>query len=109
MPPELQLTALVALHGLLKQGGRVLFRDYAVGDMAQTDSLPAVKLRKITSCAKTARLRTFFDETRLHTLMTEAGFEKVYCRRVDRLIKNRKEGLQMERVFLQAEYMKQIK
>lgn len=108
VPPKLQQAAVREMYGLLKPGGRVLFRDYATGDMAHGRFATQSRIDDNYFVRQDSTLAYFFDEARLDFLMSAAGFTKVYCRRVDRLIKNRKEGLEMKRVFLQGEYRKDV-
>jgi len=107
VPPGRQLTAVKNLAALLKPGeGKILFRDYATGDMAQKRFAKSSTINPNYFVRQDSTLSYFFDEDKLHSLMTEAGLVKVYVRRIHRTIVNRKDKLEMQRVFLQAEYMK---
>lgn len=108
VPPEQQLAGISNLFALLKPGGKLLFRDYATGDMAQARFASRSRIAENYFVRQDSTLSYFFDEDRLHSLMTEAGFEREEMRRVDRVITNRKENLEMHRVFLQAIYVKPI-
>ena len=105
VPPDRQQNAVKALVGVLKPGGRVLFRDYAKGDLAQKRFGRESKIEENYFVRQDSTLSYFFDEDRVNELMVKAGLKKIYCRRVQRKIVNRKENLVMDRVFLQAEYM----
>lgn len=106
VPPDQQVAGLKNLFNLLKPGGKLLFRDYATGDMAQTRFATRNKIEDNYFVRQDSTLSYFFDEIRLHDLFIQAGFQKDYMRRVSRLITNRKEKLEMNRVFLQAVYVK---
>lgn len=106
VPPDRQLSGLKNLFSLLRPGGRILFRDYAIGDMAQSRFASRSRIEDNYFVRQDSTLSYFFDEERVHHLMTSAGFEKGYMRRINRVIKNRKENLEMHRVFLQAEYIR---
>lgn len=49
-------------------------------------------------------LTYFFDEQTLHKLFDEARFECLEMQRMERTVLNRKEQLEMGRVFLQAKF-----
>lgn len=106
IPPVKQQTAVNALAKLLKPGGKLLFRDYATGDMAQKRFAKSSTIASNYFVRQDSTLSFFFDEDHLHQLMEGAGLTKIYVRRVHRTITNRKEKIEMERVFLQAEYFK---
>lgn len=104
--PDKQVQGVKHLHALLKPKGRLLFRDYATGDMAQQRFAANRKIEDNYFVRQDSTLSYFFDEDRLNYVMTSAGFELVSVRRIRRVIKNRKEKIEMHRVFLQAEYQK---
>lgn len=106
VPPEKQVAGLKNLFSLLRPGGRLLFRDYATGDMAQARFATRSKIDNNYFVRQDSTLSYFFDEDRLHHVMTAAGFMRSSVRRINRVITNRKENLEMHRVFLQAEYIK---
>lgn len=106
VPPSKQQTAIDALANLLKPGGKILFRDYATGDMAQKRFAKSSTIAPNYFVRQDSTLSFFFDEKRIEELMESAGLVKVYVRRVHRTITNRKEKIEMQRVFLQAEYVK---
>lgn len=106
VPPEQQLAGLRNLISLLKPGGKLLFRDYASGDMAQRRFASRNRISDNYYVRQDSTLSFFFDEGSLHNLLAQAGFERNYLRRVNRVITNRREKLEMHRVFLQAEYTK---
>ncbi|CDF41150.1 unnamed protein product [Chondrus crispus] len=106
VPPDSQLAGLRHLFALLKPGGKLLFRDYATGDMAQARFANRNRIADNYFVRQDSTLSYFFEDDHLHALLTEAGFEKEEMRRVDRVITNRKEQLEMRRVFLQAIYVK---
>ena len=108
IPPTKQQTAVNNLSLLLKPGGKLLFRDYATGDMAQSRFSERNKIDENYYVRQDDTLSYFFSEDRLRELCLNAGLNELYVRRVNRTITNRKEHLQMNRVFLQAEFMKPL-
>lgn len=106
IPPEKHLNALRNLFILLKPGGKLLFRDYATGDLAQTRFSTRSRIDDNYFVRQDRTLSFFFDEQNVRLLATEAGFEELYVKRVSRLLENRKRKLRMDRVFLQAEFVK---
>lgn len=108
VPPERQENAVRALAKLLKPGGRILFRDYAEGDMAQARFAKSSTIADNYFVRQDGTLSYFFNERRLHQLMCAAGLFRVYCKRVLRTNVNRKRQIVMNRVFLQAEYERRV-
>lgn len=106
VPPHLQETGMANLAQLLKPGGRLLFRDYATGDLAQTRFKSRNRIDDNYFVRQDRTLSYFFDEQHLHVLASHVGLTPLYIRRVHRVIENRKESLKMQRVFLQAEFQK---
>ncbi|CAN8072831.1 unnamed protein product [Agarophyton chilense] len=106
VPPAKQAYGIRNLYRLLKPGGRLLFRDYATGDLAQNRFASRNRIDENYFVRQDNTLSFFFDEESLRSSMSDVGFEQIYIRRVSRVIENRKENLQMHRVFLQAEFIK---
>lgn len=106
VPPDRQITGVMHIVSLLKPGGRILFRDYAVGDMAQARFKSRSRITPNYFVRQDRTLSFFFDEQSLCDVMSAAGLQKIYVRRIHRTIENRKEHLVMQRVFLQAEFRK---
>lgn len=106
VPPAKQASGLRNLYKLLKPGGRLLFRDYATGDLAQKRFSSKNRIEENYYVRQDGTLSFFFSEESLRCCMAEIGFEEMYVRRVNRVIQNRKQGLTMNRVFLQAEFGK---
>lgn len=106
VPPDRQVRGLCNLFKVLKPGGRLLFRDYAIGDMAQKRFASKNKIDENYFVRQDNTLSYFFDEERLSGIAKEVGFHESYIRRVNRVITNRKKNLDMHRSFLQAEFIK---
>lgn len=106
VPPELHVAALTRLQKLLKPGGLLLFRDYCSGDLAAARFKQRSRIEEDYYVRQDGTLSYFFDDVRLHSIASEAGLRKEECRRIERLIRNRKEAKEMHRVFLQAVYRK---
>ncbi|PXF41976.1 Methyltransferase-like protein 6 [Gracilariopsis chorda] len=106
VPPAKHASGLRNLYNLLKPGGKVLFRDYATGDLAQNRFSCKNRIDENYYVRQDRTLSFFFSEEELRSCMAEIGFEEIYVRRVQRIIENRKEKLKMNRVFLQAEFGK---
>jgi methyltransferase-like protein 6 len=104
VPPELHVAALTRMHSLLRPGGTVIFRDYCVTDLAAERFKLSSRIDDNYFVRQDGTLSYFFDEKVLNAAMTSAGFRRVYARRIERTIVNRKEGKVMPRVWLQAVY-----
>lgn len=106
IPPELHVAALHRLQKLLKPGGLLLFRDYCCGDLAASRFKQRSRIEEDYFVRQDGTLSYFFSDSRLNSIASEAGLELVECRRIERLIRNRKEEKEMHRVFLQGVYRK---
>jgi SAM-dependent methyltransferase len=104
VPPELHVPALMRLRTLLRPGGSVLFRDYCVTDLAADRFKQSSCIAENYYVRQDSTLSYFFDENVLDEAMRGAGFRRVYVRRIERTIVNRKERKEMPRVWLQAIY-----
>ena len=104
--PELQRQSVLNATAALKPGGCVLLRDYGKYDLAQL-RLAAHKHSKLGEdyyLKQDGTRVSYFDQGRLRDLFPD--FEEVSNEYHYRIIENRKEQLQMKRVWLQACFRK---
>lgn len=106
VPPPLQAAAVRRVERILRPGGRLLFRDYCVSDLAATRFRGTSKIHDNYFVRQDSTLSFFFDENVLDTILRHAGLVPVEMRRIERKVVNRKEGKEMNRVWLQAVYEK---
>lgn len=106
VPPELQKAAVLRLASSLKPGGKLLLRDYCVSDMAETRFRESSRMGDHYFVRQDGTLSYFFDEDRVHAIMSSANLERVEMRRITRVVVNRKEEKEMHRVWLQAIYQR---
>lgn len=91
----------------MKVGGSILFRDYAVGDMAQMrfdGKSEAQKLEENFYVRSDGTRAYYFNEQELIDLMAKHGFEMRACRVVDKVIENRKQKSEMRRLWIQGKF-----
>ncbi|CAI2738904.1 unnamed protein product [Dicrocoelium dendriticum] len=104
--PQFFHKILANLTNYLKPGGMILFRDYGRLDMAQ------LRFKKGKCLADNFYLRSdgtrvyFFEQEELRRLFEGCGLEEVQNRTDRRLLVNRKQKLQMYRVWIQCKYRK---
>lgn len=113
-PGDQQRAAVRGLAGLLKAGGMLFLRDYAVGDMRE------LKFRERGQHADSANGQSrlflrgdgtyayFFQADELRMLLEETGLICEKCEYVDREVHNRKENMFMRRLWVQATFMKGV-
>ena len=92
----------------LRSGGIVLFRDYALYDMAQL-KMAEPKKHKISDnfyVRKDGTAAYYFKKEELISLFSESGFDVVSCILHRRAVVNRKESTTMHRRWLQARFIK---
>jgi methyltransferase-like protein 6 len=104
VPPELQNIAMKRLSRLLRPGGQILFRDYCVADLAASRFKARSKILDNYFVRQDGTLSYFFDENKLESVFSGTGLVRIETRRVRRTVVNRKEGKEMERVWIQAVY-----
>lgn len=108
VPPALQSAAVRRVARVLRPGGRLLFRDYCVSDLAASRFKGRSRIGDNYFVRQDSTLSFFFDEDVLDTILREAGLVKVEIRRIERKVVNRKEEKTMNRVWLQAVYEKPV-
>jgi SAM-dependent methyltransferase len=106
IPPELQSRAVKRLGELLRPGGQLLFRDYCTSDLAASRFKQRSKISDDYYVRQDGTLSYFFDENTLAAVFEGAGLRCVETRRVERTVVNRKEGKEMDRVWIQAIYQR---
>jgi len=106
--PDKMVHALQNVAGALRPGGKVLFRDYGLYDMAQ---LRMAEPRGHKLCdnfyvRKDGTRAYYFTEVELAQMFLEAGFETESVEMHRRVVKNRKEGSEMHRRWVQGVFSK---
>lgn len=95
---------------MVKPGGAILFRDYAVGDLAQERlSGKSAKTQKIEEnffVRGDGTRAYYFGEAELIELMRRNGFELSSCKVVEKVIENRKTQEAMRRLWLNGKFVR---
>jgi len=105
--PQNHRIALKQIAECLKPGGLVLFRDYAVGDLAEKRFKAANQLDDDHFFVRQDGTRSyFFSETYLDALCSQVGLLRASSRLIKREVVNRKQNSVMHRVWLQAKFVK---
>ena len=106
--PEKMPAALANLRGALRQGGKVLFRDYAEGDLAESRLQGKARPQKLSENFYVRMDGTrayYFSQGFLEALFRGAGFEPDGNTTVhEREVENRKKGLRMARRWIQGSF-----
>ncbi|RKO97232.1 hypothetical protein CXG81DRAFT_13952 [Caulochytrium protostelioides] len=109
LAPDDLPAALDNIARVLKPGGRLLFRDYVVGDQAE---VRFAESNKVPGHAH-LYLRTdgtmshFFEPDGLAEAMSRAGLRRLDEALVEKTVVNQRQGKQFDRRWLQARYVKQ--
>lgn len=104
--PDKFSTVLKNIYSVLKPGGILLFRDYGLYDMAQIRFKPGHKIDENFYMRQDGTRSYYFSTEIVQNLCTEVGFiatENVY---VHRRTVNKKENVDVGRIFLQAKLSK---
>ncbi|KAJ2850373.1 hypothetical protein IWW36_001925 [Coemansia brasiliensis] len=109
LPPEKQAAAVANIVEILKPGGRILFRDYGMYDLAQLRFKSGHKLEDNLYVRQDGTLSYYFSTHRLQELFVEHGglleLENDYT--IKRLV-NAKKNIDSERIFVQAKFQAPI-
>ncbi|KAJ2030977.1 hypothetical protein IW146_009248 [Coemansia sp. RSA 922] len=109
LPPEKQADAVSNILEILKPGGRILFRDYGIYDLAQLRFKSGHKLENNLYVRQDGTLSYYFSTERLRELFVQHGglveLENDYV--VKRLV-NVKREIDSDRVFTQAKFQAPI-
>lgn len=103
--PDKMLAALKNIASVLRPGGCVLFRDYGLYDHAQLRFAPGHKLMDNFYVRQDGTRAYYFSTELLGEMFKEAGFEEAAMAYVVRETVNKKEGLCVPRVFVQAKFV----
>lgn len=104
--PEKMEFALKNACSTLKPGGVLLIRDYARWDMAQLRFGPGRKISDNFYARQDGTRSYFFTLEELDELCSSAGLSKISSVYIQRRTVNKKEGIDVPRLFVQAKYSK---
>ncbi|KAH3835358.1 tRNA N(3)-methylcytidine methyltransferase METTL6-like [Dreissena polymorpha] len=106
--PDKMIMALKNIFEVLKPDGCLLLRDYGLYDYAMLRFTPGHKLAENFYVRQDGTKAFYFTIEKLTSLASEAGFSVNTCEYVHRKTVNKKEGLCVPRIFVQAKFVKQI-
>ncbi|KAL1530622.1 hypothetical protein AB1Y20_001522 [Prymnesium parvum] len=112
--PEKMGAAVATVAEGLREGGLLLFRDYALGDGAQRrlqDGAGCVRAKQLDAegrfyVRQDGTRAYFFEAEELCELMGRGGFDTVECKYCTRETVNRGKGVTLQRYFLTAKFVK---
>ena len=102
--PDKHVTVVRNLKSVIAPGGTVLFRDYAVDDMAMQRFAPDNKIADRFFVRQDGTRAFYFDCESLSQMFTAEGFEEIESTYVNRSTINLKKGINSERTFVQAKF-----
>eukprot|EP00117_Sycon_ciliatum_P035452 scpid39488/ scgid3731/ Methyltransferase-like protein 6 len=108
MELDSMVIALKKILQVLKPGGLCLLRDYGLYDHAMLRFAPGHKLEENFYVRQDGTRAYYFSLEKLASLFICAGFEVVSNEYVYRETVNRKEGLCVPRIFVQAKFMRPL-
>lgn len=104
--PDKFLAALWNIFNCLKPGGMLLFRDYGLHDMAQVRFKPGHKIDENFYMRQDGTRSYYFSTELVENLFRQVGFKMCENNYVYRRTVNKKEDVDVERVFVQAGALK---
>uniref|UniRef100_T1JAK6 Reelin domain-containing protein n=1 Tax=Strigamia maritima TaxID=126957 RepID=T1JAK6_STRMM len=100
--PDKMISTLKNILQVLKPGGVVLFRDYGQYDQAMLRFKKGHKLDENFYVRQDGTRAYYFTTEFLNEVFTEAGFEQIINDYIQRKTVNKKEGIDVERIFVQG-------
>ncbi|XP_018328518.1 methyltransferase-like protein 6, partial [Agrilus planipennis] len=104
-PDKFEL-AVKNIYKLLKPGGLVLFRDYGLYDMAQIRFKSGHKIAENFYMRQDGTRSYYFSIEHASRIFTNQGFKLMTCTYVHRRTVNKKENIDVPRIFVQAKFSK---
>ncbi|KAK9874918.1 hypothetical protein WA026_005735 [Henosepilachna vigintioctopunctata] len=104
--PDKYLSTLKILFKLLKPGGMLLFRDYGLYDMAQIRFKAGHKISDNFYMRQDCTRSYYFSIEFMQDLFTKSGFEVISNCYIHRRTINKKENIDVPRIFIQCKVMK---
>lgn len=105
-PGDKQKQAIQNVSNVVKSGGIVFFRDYGRHDMAQLRFKGGKKIEDNFYARNDGTRAYYFTPDEVNTLFENAGFKTLQCDFVHRQTINIKEGVNVERTFVQGKFLK---
>ncbi|XP_063900877.1 tRNA N(3)-methylcytidine methyltransferase METTL6-like [Zophobas morio] len=106
IPPLEMRKALQPIYQVLKPGGTVVFRDYGIYDHAMLRFKQGHKLSDNLYVRQDGTLAYYFSLEFLQELFSSQGFQVVSNEYLFTETINRKEKINVERVFVQSRFLK---
>ena len=104
--PILFKTVLQNIHKVLKQNGLLIFRDYAINDMAMFRFKQGTKINDRHYLRQDGTTTYFFTLEEMKILVESVGFVVEKNELIERRTVNKKENVDVPRIFLQGKYRK---
>ncbi|XP_045169230.2 tRNA N(3)-methylcytidine methyltransferase METTL6-like [Mercenaria mercenaria] len=104
--PDKMVLALQNVYKVLKSGGCLLFRDYGQYDYAMLRFTPGHKLSDNFYVRQDGTRAFYFSIEKLKEIAEAAGFISASCDYIYRQTVNKKQGLAVPRIFVQAKFVK---
>lgn len=106
--PDKFVDCIKNVYKVLKPEGIVLFRDYGIYDMTQIRFKPGHKISDYFYMRQDGTRSYFFKIEELRNLFNECGFKEIDLCYIETRTVNKKEGIDVPRVFVQGKFMKKI-
>ncbi|KAK5649560.1 hypothetical protein RI129_000589 [Pyrocoelia pectoralis] len=104
--PDKFMKVLGNIFLLLKPGGIILFRDYGLYDMAQLRFKAGNKISENFYMRQDGTRSYYFSLEYLNKLLSEVGFKVIDISYIHRRTINKKENIDVPRIFLQGKFSK---
>ena len=104
--PILFKIVLQNIHKVLKPNGLLIFRDYAINDMAMFRFKQGTKINDRHYLRQDGTTTYFFTLEEMKVLVESVGFVMEMNELIERRTVNKKENVDVPRIFLQGKYRK---
>jgi len=106
--PNKMEKVLSNIYTVLKPGGVLLFRDYGLYDHAMLRFKPGHKLEENLYVRQDGTRAYYFSLDLLSNLCSNAGYKILENKYVEKRTVNKKEGIDVPRIFVQGKYQKPL-
>lgn len=106
--PQKFQTVVNNICEILKPNGIILFRDYGLHDMAQLRFKPGHKISENFYMRQDGTRSYYFSTRELEKIFMENGFNVITNNYVQRRTINKKEKIDVPRIFVQAKFQKNL-
>ncbi|KAH9503293.1 Methyltransferase-like protein 6 [Bulinus truncatus] len=106
--PDKMVQSIASIAETLKPGGQILIRDYGLYDHAMLRFSKGHKLSECFYVRQDGTRAYYFSIEHLTSIMSQAGLQAISTTYIHRSTVNKKEGIDVPRIFIQGKFIKPL-